>query len=60
MENNNKSDQLVLVTGASGYLATNVIYYLLQYGYKVRGTVRDLRNLNKVEPIYNIYPEKKD
>lgn len=41
------SDQIdksapVLVTGASGYIAQQVILLLLQKGYKVRGTVRSL------------------
>jgi nucleoside-diphosphate-sugar epimerase len=32
----------VLVTGASGFIATHVIRILLERGYKVRGTVRDV------------------
>lgn len=32
----------VLVTGATGYLASQITKQLLQRGYKVRGTVRDL------------------
>jgi uncharacterized protein YbjT (DUF2867 family) len=31
---------LVLVTGASGFIATHIIDQLLLAGYKVRGTVR--------------------
>ena len=31
---------LVLVTGANGYIATNTIATLLKAGYSVRGTVR--------------------
>ena len=31
----------VLVTGASGLLASNIVDRFLHYGYKVRGTVRD-------------------
>ena len=34
--------KLVLVTGAGGYLASHVIYFLLKEGFKVRGTVRSL------------------
>lgn len=36
------TDQLVLVTGASGFLATHCILQLLQQGYRVRGTLRTL------------------
>ena len=32
----------VLVTGATGYIASHIILQLLDGGYKVRGTVRDL------------------
>jgi nucleoside-diphosphate-sugar epimerase len=32
----------ILVTGASGFVATHVVKEFLQRGYKVRGTVRDL------------------
>jgi len=31
---------LVLVTGASGFIATHIVDQLLQAGYRVRGTVR--------------------
>jgi nucleoside-diphosphate-sugar epimerase len=34
---------LVLVTGASGYIAGHVVKLLLDRGYKVRGTVRNLK-----------------
>lgn len=33
---------LILVTGASGYIGARVTEQLLQRGYKVRGTVRDI------------------
>ncbi|KFZ05872.1 hypothetical protein V501_07943 [Pseudogymnoascus sp. VKM F-4519 (FW-2642)] len=32
---------LVLVTGANGLLGSHVAKQFLEYGYKVRGTVRD-------------------
>lgn len=41
----------VLVTGATGYLAIHCIQQLLQKGYKVRGTVRDLNRADKVGPL---------
>ncbi|CAG9536805.1 unnamed protein product [Cercopithifilaria johnstoni] len=47
-ENNNCR---VLVTGASGYLAIHCVQQLLQQGYKVRGTVRDLNCSKKVNPL---------
>lgn len=36
------SGSVVLVTGATGFVASHVTRQLLQRGYKVRGTVRDL------------------
>ena len=42
---------LVLVTGASGYLASHIVHQLLEKGYRVRGTVRSLKNEKKVKPI---------
>ncbi len=35
------TDALVLVTGASGFIASHIVDQLLQRGYRVRGTVRD-------------------
>lgn len=50
----------VLVTGASGFLASHVIRQLLQSGeYRVRGTVRDLNNEKKTTPLHALYPEAK-
>ena len=49
----------VLVTGASGYIATHVVQQLLQQGYMVRGTVRSKSNEKKVKPLMNLYPEAK-
>ncbi|XP_041462142.1 phenylacetaldehyde reductase-like [Lytechinus variegatus] len=41
----------VLVTGASGYIATHIVKQLQEAGYKVRGTVRSLTNPKKVGPL---------
>jgi nucleoside-diphosphate-sugar epimerase len=41
----------VLVTGASGFVATHCVEQLLDQGYSVRGTVRSLKNEAKVQPL---------
>tara|TARA_Y100001968_G_scaffold289915_1_gene293285 strand:+ start:328 stop:1341 length:1014 start_codon:yes stop_codon:yes gene_type:complete len=38
----------VLVTGASGYIALHCIFELLNNGYDVRGSLRDLNRVNEV------------
>ena len=49
---------VVLVTGASGFIATHVIKQLLQEGkYRVRGTVRDSKNEVKVRPLMELVPD---
>ena len=49
-----KSNSLVLVTGASGFLAGHVIKVLLEAGYKVRGTVRKVADAKKYEYLRNL------
>ena len=53
-------EELVLVTGATGYIATHIVQQLLQAGYRVRGTVRSLKNEEKVKPLYELCPEEND
>mmetsp|Transcript_28476 Transcript_28476/g.34799 ORF Transcript_28476/g.34799 Transcript_28476/m.34799 type:complete len:377 (+) Transcript_28476:493-1623(+) len=36
------NDTVVVVTGATGYLATHIVHELLAQGYQVRGTVRSV------------------
>jgi nucleoside-diphosphate-sugar epimerase len=45
------SNTLVLVTGAGGYIAAHVVKLLLDNGYQVRGTVRNVRDEKKVAPL---------
>lgn len=50
----------VLVTGASGYIASHVIRELLQRGYKVIGTVRSLANQTKYAFLYEFSHAKEN
>lgn len=43
-----KNEDLVVVTGASGYLAGHCILQLLERGYRVRGTLRSLKRTAEV------------
>mgnify|MGYP003299065533 FL=1 len=43
--------ETVLVTGASGFIATHCILKLASEGYKIRGTVRDLSRVAALEKI---------
>ena len=45
------SDNLVLVTGASGFIGAHIVQQLLAEGYRVRGTVRDLSDHTKTDPL---------
>ena len=38
----------VLVTGASGYIALHCISKLLNNGYKVKGSLRNLKRIDEV------------
>ncbi|KAF4957607.1 hypothetical protein FSARC_11246 [Fusarium sarcochroum] len=51
----------VLVTGATGFVASHVIRQLLKRGYKVRGTVRDLTQASwLVKDHFKAYVESGD
>ena len=60
METQSKTPSPLLVTGATGYLASHLIKILLEKGYKVRGTVRSLAKKEKYEFLYSLVPEKKN
>eukprot|EP00877_Chromochloris_zofingiensis_P001340 jgi/Chrzof1/11206/Cz05g28010.t1 len=46
--------QTAVVTGASGYIATELVKQLLEKGYNVRGTVRSLASKEKVEHLQRL------
>lgn len=46
--------ELVLVTGAGGYLAMQIVSVFLNKGFKVRGTVRSLDNIKKLEALRSL------
>jgi nucleoside-diphosphate-sugar epimerase len=48
----------ILVTGATGYVASHIIKQLLEQGHYVRGTVRSLKNKEKYQFLYDLVPEK--
>ena len=48
------SDDLILVTGSSGFIATHIVKQLLEFGFRVRGTVRDLGNESKLASLKNL------
>lgn len=50
-----------MVTGGSGFIAIHLVNQLLQAGYNVHTTVRDLNNTRKVQPLRSLqekYPGK--
>lgn len=52
------SDKLILVTGASGYVAAHVLNEFLENGYSVRGTVRSKSTADKVRKTHAKYGDK--
>lgn len=49
----------MLVTGASGYIASNIIKLLQEQGWKVRGTVRNLGSEEVVKQLKELVPDAK-
>jgi dihydroflavonol-4-reductase len=47
---------LCLVTGATGYLATWVEKFLLEQGFRVRGTVRSLSDTTRLNTLRSLLP----
>lgn len=54
MSNNTGIGKIVCVSGASGFIASWIVKFLLQRGYTVRATVRDPSNLKKVEHLLKL------
>tara|TARA_B100001029_G_C15027367_1_gene434539 strand:- start:123 stop:1139 length:1017 start_codon:yes stop_codon:yes gene_type:complete len=50
----NINQEKVLVTGASGYIALHCIFELLNKGYKVKGSLRDLNRVNEIKESLGI------
>ena len=50
----------VLVTGGTGYIASWIVKYLLEEGFKVRTTVRDKNNMNKLAFLEDLNDQYKD
>ena len=48
-----KASQLILLTGASGFVAAHVLNSLLQHGYSIRGTVRSEATAEKVRKTHS-------
>ncbi|CAE6469390.1 unnamed protein product [Rhizoctonia solani] len=53
-----KSNDVVLVTGASGFIAVWVCQYLLEVGYNVKGTVRSISKGNYLADLFKSYGDK--
>jgi dihydroflavonol-4-reductase len=47
---------LVLVTGATGFIAMHIVKILLEKGYKVKGTVRNLKEEKKIQILKRLVP----
>ena len=45
-----------LVTGASGFIAMHVVAQLIKEGHSVRGTIRSLKDKEKVDAIKKLGP----
>ncbi|XP_033637947.1 bifunctional dihydroflavonol 4-reductase/flavanone 4-reductase-like [Asterias rubens] len=57
MATNGEATERVLVTGASGFLASHIVQQLQEAGFSVRGSVRDLEDDNKVKHLKTLCPE---
>lgn len=51
------SPPTVLVTGANGFIASHIVFYLLSSNYKVIGTVRE-KNSDKNKHLFDLLPSQ--
>ena len=58
-DQNTNDNEIVLVTGAGGYIAAHIIKQLLELGYKVRGTLRSIKDEKKTLPLKNLFANPK-
>ena len=50
--------ETVLITGISGFIGSQVCKHFLENGsFKVRGTVRDTKRAEKIEPLKKAFGE---
>ena len=50
---------IVTITGITGFLGSRVCHeFLLDGGYQVRGTVRDKKNMTKMQPLIDAFGEE--
>lgn len=53
-----QSKPRVLITGITGYLGSQICLSFLENGkFKVRGTVRNVNNKNKIDPLKKAFGE---
>jgi dihydroflavonol-4-reductase len=57
LDNNSKT---VLVTGASGFIGTHCVLQLLEQGYKVRGTLRNLDREKHLREVFSRHTQAID
>lgn len=55
-----ETNKPILVTGATGYLASHIIKQLLETNHLVKGTVRSLINKEKYQFLYDKCPNSKN
>ena len=54
------SQELILITGASGFLGSNVLITALKSGYRARVTLRKLEQADKIKSARSIQPYQND